>query len=384
MLPGRQVFLYAGIVLVALILDVWLMRLGSKYWQHRQVGARACCARSARLGRLFASAHLAQDHWLPAGNRRALPRIGSLSRWRRFLLEWLVIVAVAYLYSGSALLDFDANQLQQTGEHNESATLPLLAEISLSRYHEIPLWNPYMLTGFPHVGDLLGHFSNPVSTRSIALWGGINGMKVSIFVALVLAGIGQWLFAHVFGVRGWIRLWAGLLFMLSGGVALLWRVGWYELLLGIAWFPWCFASLWWALQRHDRASLAMTALCIAMVLTAGGGYYPFYLSVSLGMLFVMAMIGSRPIKRWVKVRRAAAIVALSAALLAVMLLPLIDGFRYSTREPGMDQEQRYSQPIVYALINVCRSQHPTGSEPRFWARPADGIGFTLALCHWRL
>ncbi len=195
-------------------------------------------------------------------------------RWRPYLAEWLIILLVAYLYSATALLDFDPQQLQQSGEHNESATLPLLAEIGLKRYGRIPLWNPYMMTGLPHVGDLINHFWHPLSTLPVLLWGAINGMKVSVFLAFVLAGVGQWLFAHVFGLRGFVRLWAGLLFMLSGGIALLWRVGWYELLLGMAWFPWCFASLWWALQRRGRASLALTVICAALVLTTGGGYYP--------------------------------------------------------------------------------------------------------------
>lgn len=282
--------------------------------------------------------------------RRQLARLWSRISWG-VALEWLVMLLVGYAYSGPGLLDFDAGILQQTGEHNESATLPLLAEVSLWRYHEIPLWNPYMLTGFPHVGDILGHFWNPVSTLSVMLWGGINGMKVSIFISFLLAGIGQWLFAHVMGVRGPPRLWSGLLFMTSGGVALLWRVGWYELLIGMAWFPWCFASLWWALQRRGRASIAIAAVCLAMALSAGGGYYPFYLFASLSVLLAMRLAFATPQERWPQLRRAALTAALCAGLLAVMILPIADGFRYTRREAPPDKEQQGSQPIPYALAN---------------------------------
>ena len=278
------------------------------------------------------------------------------ANWRHYVLEWLIIVAAAFAYSGDALLDFNAGQLQQSGEHNESATLPVLAEIGLKRYGEIPLWNPYMLTGFPHAGDLISHFWNPVATLPVLIWGGINGMKVSVFLSFVLAGIGQWLFAHVCGVRGLARLWAGLLFMASGGLALLWRVGWYELLLGMAWFPWCFASLWRALKRRDRASLAWTAICVAMVLSAGGGYYPFYLLVSMSVLVAMALLSARRGERWLQLRRAATIVVLGAALLGVAWLPLIDGFRNTFREAGPQAQQRFSQPIPYALINYVVSE----------------------------
>ena len=78
-----------------------------------------------------------------------------------FLLEWIIILVVAYAYCSSALLDFDPTQLQQTGEQNESAMRPILADLSLKRYGQIPLWNPYMQTGFPAAGDMLGHFWAP-------------------------------------------------------------------------------------------------------------------------------------------------------------------------------------------------------------------------------
>jgi len=278
------------------------------------------------------------------------PRLG------RYAIEWLLIILVAYFYAGKTLLNFDATQLQQTGEHNESLTLPLLAEIGLKRYGEIPLWNPYMLTGFPLVGDFLSHFWHPVATLSVWIWGGINGMKVSVFLTFVAAGLGQWLFAHAFGLRGLVRLWTALIYMLSGGLALLWRSGWYELLLGAAWFPWCFAAVWWAVTTRGYASLALSALVVAMVLTTGGGYYPFYLFGSLGVVVVVAMLFTRSVPRWIQLRRAVFIAVLSAGITAVMLLPWIDGYRYTARDVMPDLEQHFSQPIMYALFNYVISQ----------------------------
>lgn len=272
-------------------------------------------------------------------------------RFRSHWLEWLIILLVVFLFSRAATLDFDPHQLQQTGEHNESATLPILAEIGLRRYGEIPLWNPYMLTGFPHAGDLINHFWNPIATVPVLLWGGVNGMKVSIFLSLLVAGLGQWFLAHVFGLRGLFRLWAGLLFALSGGLALLSWLGWYELLVGAAWFPWCFTALWLALRRQDRTSLVLAALAIAMVLTTGGGYYPLYLAVSLAVLVGAALVWGKPAERGRRLRRAVAVAALAAGLSAVYFAPLIDGLRYTGRDAPPDVTQRNSQRIDYALFN---------------------------------
>lgn len=288
---------------------------------------------------------------MPASIATWFQRPGRWVKWRRYAVDWCLILVLAYLFAGQTLLRLDAQQLQQTGEHNESATLPLLAEISVTRYGQIPLWNPYMMTGFPHAGDFINHFWNPVATLPVLIWGGINGMKISVFMALALAGIGQWVFAHVLGIRGLIRLWAGLLFMLSGGLVLLWRLGWYELLLGAVWFPWCFAALWWTLRRQDRASIILTAICVALVITTGGGYYPFYLFISMGVLVVMTLLWTPPSERWTRLRRAVMVALLSAALLAVVLLPLIDGYRFTSRDALPDLEQKLSQPISYALVN---------------------------------
>jgi hypothetical protein len=279
------------------------------------------------------------------------PRDLITSRLAGFILEWLVIILIAYFYSGKLLLNFDATKLQQTGEHNESATLPLLAEIGLWRYGEIPLWNPYMLTGFPHTGDFVNHFWNPISTIPIILWGGINGMKVSIFLTFIIAGLGQWLFAYVMGLRRIFRVWSAILFMISGGLALLWRVGWYELLIGAAWFPWCFALYWRVLQQHRLSLIFLTSIAVFMVISTGGGYYPIYLAVCLGVLTLIALLGTKSNERLQQIRTASWIALISLSLSAVVLLPYLDGYRYTFRDAAPDAAQNFSQPIQYGLIN---------------------------------
>lgn len=284
-------------------------------------------------------------------NTASLQRSLIASRYSKFALEWFLIILVAYFYSGDVLLNFDSTRLQQTGEHNESSTLPLLAEIGLRRYGEIPLWNPYMLTGYPHTGDMLAHFWNPVSTIPILLLGGINGMKVSIFLSFVIAGLGQWALAHVMGLRRVFRLWSSILFMLSGGLALLWRVGWYELLLGAAWFPWCFAFYLQTLQKHTWSSILLTSMAIFMVISTGGGYYPFYLLVCLAVLFAILFLRAAWQERLSQLRTSILVLFFSAGLSAVIVVPYLDGYRYSGRDVLTDTFQFYSQPIDYGLMN---------------------------------
>jgi hypothetical protein len=265
------------------------------------------------------------------------------------VLEWLIIFLAALAYAGG-LLDMNPAILQQSGEHNESATRPVVAEIGLNRYGEIPLWNPYMQTGLPMAGDPVNHFWAPVSTLPIWLMGGISGMKVSVFLSYLLAGYGLWYLARVCGLRGLFRVWSSLLFMFSGGLALLWRLGWYELLLGAVWFPWAFASFWQALHKTSRRSLAWAAICSAMVLLPGGGYYPFYLAGSALVILLVALILVKT-DRGRMIKRAVAVAILTVGLVAVMLVPIIDGYRLIVREAGSDMNQSGSQPMMYALLN---------------------------------
>lgn len=269
----------------------------------------------------------------------------------QFGLEWMLIILLAYFYSGKLLLNFEVTKLQQTGEHNESSTLPLLAEIGIHRYGEIPLWNPYMLTGLPLAGDFLSHFWNPISTIPIMIWGGINGMKVSIFLSFIIAGLGQWMFAYVVGLRRMFRLWSAILFMLSGGMAMLWRVGWYELFLGAAWFPWCFALYLYALRKQTPASVFLTGIAIFMVISTGGGYYPIYLFVSLMVLSAVVLLKEKSDGRIKIIKTAALIVLFSAGLSSVVIIPYMDGYRYLARDVLPDAVQYFSQPIEYGLIN---------------------------------
>ena len=274
--------------------------------------------------------------------------------WRKHgqtILEWVIIIVVAYFYCASTLLDFNPLQLQQTGEQNNNAIGPLLAEISLSHYGQVPLWNPFMMTGFPMAGDLNDHFWAPLATIPVILWGGINGMKVSVFLAFIIAGLGQWYLAKVCGLKGIFRLWASLTFMLSGGLGLLWRVGWVYLLLGAVWFPWVFASFWSALHKRNRSSLVWCAVTVAMTILPGGGYFPFYLLGTASIVLITAYFTSKPPFRKYMIPRAIIIALLAFGFIAVMLLPIFTGYKLINRVTGPDVVQYGSQPIHYALMN---------------------------------
>lgn len=63
-----------------------------------------------------------------AGRASANPLVRR-QLWARsnllILIEWSIIMIVAFFFAGSAVLNFDSTRSQQSGEHNQAATLPL-------------------------------------------------------------------------------------------------------------------------------------------------------------------------------------------------------------------------------------------------------------------
>lgn len=346
--------LYITLFILAVVLDILFVRRLQKYRQLKMQATDQDGNLTVSVRELFMRAFFEmtekKDYMLPNRMDSFSEKI-TASKLTAFALEWLLIIVIAYFYCGDVLLNLDRTKLQQTGEHNASATLPLLAEIGLHRNREIPLWNPYMLTGFPHNGDPLGHFWNPVSTIPILLWGGVNGMKISIFLSFILAGLGQWMFSYVMRLQRMFRLWSSILFMISGGLALLWRIGWYELLLGAAWFPWAFALYIYALRKHSLASVFYMSIAIYMILSTGGGYYPFYLAACMITLFVVLFVPATRQERLRQVQTSVLIGLCTAALAAVILIPYGEVYRYYGRDVHLDLQQQYSQPIEYGLMN---------------------------------
>jgi len=104
------------------------------------------------------------------------------------------------------------------------------------------------------------------------------------------------------------------------------------------------------INKKDNISLVWAAFWIVNILLTGGGYYPFYFGgISLVMILAVLFFSKGNWKH-VFLRTLYAFL-LTVGLAAVMLVPMIDGFRLINREGGLDVDQKGSQPISYALLN---------------------------------
>lgn len=292
------------------------------------------------------------------GNNKPYRRIFKTAPIQKNILalEIVVIILVALLYA-SSLLDFSPDVLQQTGEHNESSTLFIYFDQSLRQDAQFPLWNFHMQTGIPHSGDPLSQFYNPLILLISWLLPAITAIKVSVLLSFILLGLGQLAFGYVVGFRPSVRLWGAILLMVSGGMAMLWRLGWFGLVIGFAWLPFSIAFTLLALDTRKRIPIILAAVSAAFLFLSGSMYWFYYyagVAIFLFIAFLMAtLIDARyqlasavPL-----IRRGAMVLLIVVGLTAVYLFPFTETLSLMEKHHAPDVELRGSQPVKYALIN---------------------------------
>ena len=72
---------------------------------------------------------------------------------------------------------------------------------SLRKYHVFPLWNPYIMSGIPFVGDPMLHVYNPVVTLPVLLFGVRAGFKLALYFSFLTGAFGMWRLGVVLGMR---------------------------------------------------------------------------------------------------------------------------------------------------------------------------------------
>ena len=273
----------------------------------------------------------------------------------RLLIDCLLLGLLALIYTCAIYLG-GSDSLQQTGEHNENIQLSFLTEYAFSHGVYVPRWNPFFTGGIPHIGDTLTYFFNPLATIPIWLFGAIRGLQISVTLLFLCAGLAQLYFGAVIGLSRTARLWGAAMFMLCGGLAMLWRLGWYTLLVGAVFIPLCLGSSIAVLRSSARKVILIGAFGYAIVFLSGSMYWSLYLGGCLFCLCLLALVAAicganfaQPLKHVLVGFSLQALIA--AALSCVSLLPIVLAIPYLKKEAFVDLYQRGSQPITYSILN---------------------------------
>ncbi|MBI5669949.1 MAG: hypothetical protein HZC41_18295 [Chloroflexi bacterium] len=238
-------------------------------------------------------------------------------------------------------------------EHERLAGTLVPVQIGLERYSHIPAWNPYLSSGQPTINNPFSYLFNPVFSLPVLLFGGVQGSKLAMALALLIAALSMWALMRATGVGGVGRVTAGALYMMSGGIAGKFYTGHFQLGLSLAWVPLVFAGLWWTLRSRDRRAPVLMAAAFALLYTSGNIYYSLHTLISCLALFAAHLTGreyGRWHVQWWRVRRVALGAGFAVGLAALQFVPVLAtaGFIIHDGDPAL--LTRYS--LAQAAVNL--------------------------------
>jgi hypothetical protein len=244
-------------------------------------------------------------------------------RWR--WVEWALIIAGVTLFCWG-ILDLRSLNILPGNEAEVFQALDWTLLNSLRNYHAFPLWNQYIMSGIPYVGDPMLHVYNPLVTLPVLLFGVRAGFKLALYLSFLAGAFGMWRLGSVLGMRGAARVWMALMFAFAGQPTARFFQGQYLFVLGFAWIPWGVASLFQVVRQHRLKDIALAVVFMALLFFSGNAYYPFYMLI-MALLFGLLMLPKlkRPVPfiqlPWQTTLAYILTGALALGVVAIQLLP---------------------------------------------------------------
>lgn len=195
---------------------------------------------------------------------------------------------------------------------------------SLHEYGYIPLWQPYLEMGEPLVDNPFSFVLNPISVGPSLLLGAANGIKISVVLYTIFAGLGGWVLGRVLGLGLVGRMLLGLLLIGKGNMQAMIGQGYFQLGVTQAYIPWVVAGTIATLRfQSKRWPIVLTALTFTLLFFGGNIWYTLPVLISILVLALLYVIDLRvrAIDR-AAIRRLVFAGLLTLGLSAITLLPI--------------------------------------------------------------
>ncbi len=199
-----------------------------------------------------------------------------------------------------------------------------LAHLSLRDYGYLPLWQPYNEFGEPLIDSPFSFILNPLSAVPSLLMGGNLGIRVSVVLYAVFAGMGGWFLARLLNFGVLARLLLALLMVGKGNMVAATGMGFFQLGVAQAYFPWIVGAAIATLRiPHARWHVALLAVLLTLLFWAGNIWYTLPILFTLLLLTILHILpGARGRWDFAALRRMFVAGMLTLGLSAATLLPI--------------------------------------------------------------
>jgi hypothetical protein len=187
---------------------------------------------------------------------------------------------------------------------------------SISRFHQIPLWNPYDCGGMPLLAHPTSAFLSPLFALQLVL-GPLVGLHLQILAHLAIAWTGGYVLARIQGMSVMGKLTCASIFPASSWFWLHVAVGHINF-LPEAYLPWIMVLVWLGFERDGILPLAAGGALLA-IMFGEGGVYPCTQAVLLVSLVALALALLR--KSLWPISCLAVVVLFAIGFAAIKLLP---------------------------------------------------------------
>ncbi len=228
------------------------------------------------------------------------------------------------------------------------------ARLSVARFHQLPLWDPYYCGGISGLGTPSARFVSPTFLLTLAL--GTLRADALIAMAMTLVGLeGTYRYIRARGGGGLGAMLAAPIFALSGVFAHTPTMGWTNF-FGFELVPWALLGIRQALGG-SRRGVVVAALAVAWMV-GFGGTYTGPLTVLAAMFEVLEALLKRarqPRAMGFVLSMGLVVVILAAALSLVRLWPVAETLSASPRIIGGTPGE--SPKRVWELLFGDRGRH---------------------------
>jgi hypothetical protein len=245
----------------------------------------------------------------------------------------LALFASSFFFFGDALLPPEGQML--TGNDLYAFHYPM-EDFAFRAYRErqLPLWNPYILSGYPQFAE------SQLSTFYPFMWLAAL-LPTSIAFALLyafhfgLAAAGAYVLVRQLGGQRSGALLAGFVLAYSFQMTTRLDAGHLAIIMTLAWVPWCLAAIHWSIHANSWKTAPLAAIPLGLIFLIGSfNLIPVYgtIFITFGLWVAIAAWRNHQRQRTgVIIGRLVVIGVFASLLAAIQILPTLQLWRLSPR-----------------------------------------------------